>query len=307
MKPIIIEVGLNEAVGREQHPLVPSTPDEIAADILDCAAAGASIVHFHARDPDTGEQRFDATELYREAMSAVRSTGCDVHMYPTYPPFLSSGPDPAADRFHHVLELADDPAIGLRVAPLDMGSLNLAMSAEGKLLKSATTTPLEYTVYANPVPILDRMLREYDARDLVTALAVFEPGHLRTAMALLDSGLGKRAMLKFFLSGTWLHGPLPDRAGLEGYVRILDQLRGRREIEWICAPSGLSSPADVEALVQAAAELGGHVRVGAGDNPAAAGGRSNRELVEQVVRLASACGRRPATPRELVERFAPAA
>jgi hypothetical protein len=116
MKPIIIEVGLNEAVGREQHPLVPSTPDEIAADILDCAAAGASIVHFHARDPDTGEQRFDATELYREAMSAVRSTGCDVHMYPTYPPFLSSGPDPAADRFHHVLELADDPAIGLRVA-----------------------------------------------------------------------------------------------------------------------------------------------------------------------------------------------
>lgn len=307
MKPIIIEVGLNEAVEREQHPRVPSTPAEIAADILECAAAGASVIHFHARDPKTGEQRYDGTELYREAMSAVRRAGCDIHMYPTYPPYLPPGPDPAASRFGHVLALADDPSLGLRIGPLDMGTLNLAMSAAGKLTPASTALPLEHSVFANPVPILARMLREYDARGLIVTLSVFEPGHLRTTLALLDSGLGRRALLKFFLSETWLHGPLPDRSGLEYYVRMLDALRGEREIEWICAPSGLTSPAGVEALVRAAVELGGHIRVGVGDTPVAARGRPNHELVEDVVKIASEHGRPPARPRDLVERFARAA
>jgi uncharacterized protein (DUF849 family) len=303
VKPLIIEVGLNEAVGRDQHPGVPIHPREIAADIVECAAAGASIVHFHARDPATGEQRFADTELYRQAMHAVREAGCDVQMYPTYPPFLSHGPDPALERFGHVLALADDPRAALRVAPLDMGSLNLAMSAQGRLLPGASALPLEHSVYANPVPLLARMLREYDARGLVAALAIFEPGHLRTTLALLASGLGRRALLKFFLSATWLHGPLPDRAGLESYLRLLEALRDGRELEWICAPSGLSSAAQVEALLRAAIELGGHVRVGLGDNPEAARGRSNRALVERAAQLAAECGRPLESPRGLLERF----
>lgn len=304
MKPVMIEVGLNEAVERSQHPHVPITPEEIAADILACAAAGACLVHFHARDPLTGAQRLDDTELYRQAMRAVRNAGCDVQMYPTFSPFLAAVPDPGAERFAHVLALADDTSLGLRIAPLDMGSLNLAMAGEGRLLPSAMAMPLEYSIFANPVPLLARMLREYDARDLIVTLGIFEPGHLRATLALLESGLCRHSVLKFFLSGTWLHGPLPDRAGLELYLRMLEQLCGGREIEWFCAPSGLASAQEVEALLRATLELGGHVRIGIGDNPAASAGRPNRALVEQVVKLAAEYGRPPARPRDLVAHLA---
>ena len=131
MNPVIIEVGLNEATTREENSHVPITPEEIADDILACAEAGASVIHFHARDPETGDQRTCDTALYREAMRRVREAGCDILMYPTYAAFLSGQADPVQERFGHVLSLADDPDVGLRLGPLDMGSLNLVMTAGG--------------------------------------------------------------------------------------------------------------------------------------------------------------------------------
>ncbi len=304
MKPLWIEVGLNEAVERSQHALVPSTPEEIADDALECAAAGASVVHIHARDPESGEQRFADTELYRRAIQRVRRAGCAVQLVPTYPPFLPPEGDPLAFRFGHILALCGDPELGQRVAPLDLGSLNLVMVEGGQLDARATALPLAYSVYANPVPLLARVLREYDARSLIATLAIFEPGHLRTAFALRAQGLGRRTLLKFFLSATWLHGPLPDPEGLADYLRLLRALDPAGELEWFCAPSGIDDPAAVERLLRAAIAAGGHVRVGIGDTPRAARGRSNRALVEEVVRIAAEYGRMPAGPRELLAHFA---
>ena len=174
MKPVMIEVGLNENTSREENPHVPITPEEIADDIAACAEAGASIVHFHARDPQTGAQRTCDTAIYREVMLRVRKTGCDILMYPTYAPFLSGKVDPVQERFGHVLSLVDDPEIGMQIGPLDMGSLNLVMAAGGKLLPGADSMPLEFSVYQNPVPLLRRMLEHYDARG-----ADLGAGHLR--------------------------------------------------------------------------------------------------------------------------------
>lgn len=303
MQPVLIEVGLNEAVTREQNRHVPISPGEIAADILECAAAGASVIHFHARDPETGDQRCSGTELYRDAIRSVRASGCDILVYPTYEPFFSGQGDIVAERFGHVLALADDPELDLRIGPLDMGSLNFVMASGGALLAGNDLRSLEYSVYENPLPLLERMLGEYDRRDLIVSLAVFEPGHLRATLALLASGLGRHPLLKFILSDSWIHGPLADPEGLGVYVRMLERIRGQRQIEWICAPSGIDSPDAVESLLRAALELGGHVRVGVGDTPAAAGGRSNRELVERVVALASECGRAAASPKQVRQLF----
>jgi len=224
-------------------------------------------------------------------------------MYPTYAPFLSGKVDPVEERFGHVLSLADDPEIGLRIGSLDMGSLNLVMAAGGELLPGADSMPLEFSVYENPVPLLRRMLEEYDSCGLISMLAIFEPGHLRLTMIMLAAGLGRNASLKFFLSDRWLHGPLPDPEGLDVYLRLLDRLRGSRQIEWVCAPSGIESPAALEELLRHAIRRDGHVRVGVGDCPVAANGRTNSQLVTEVATIARSAGRQPASAADALRQL----
>jgi hypothetical protein len=52
MSKIWIEAALNGPWGRERQPAIPVTVDEIVADGLAAASAGAAIIHVHARLPD---------------------------------------------------------------------------------------------------------------------------------------------------------------------------------------------------------------------------------------------------------------
>lgn len=56
---------------RNQSPYVPLTPDEIAADAVACARAGASIIHLHVRD-ENGKNSME-TELFSLAVTKVRA------------------------------------------------------------------------------------------------------------------------------------------------------------------------------------------------------------------------------------------
>ncbi len=52
MKRMILEARINEYATRDETPHVRWTPDEIAEAAARCREAGASIVHFHAKEPD---------------------------------------------------------------------------------------------------------------------------------------------------------------------------------------------------------------------------------------------------------------
>ena len=56
---------------------VPRSPKEIAESAIAAAEAGASIVHCHVRDPDTGVPSRDPT-LYREVTNRIRDSKVDV-------------------------------------------------------------------------------------------------------------------------------------------------------------------------------------------------------------------------------------
>ena len=86
MDKLIIEVAMNEMTSKAQNPRVPYGPAEVAADAAECAAAGASVLHFHAREPETGEQEWTGLERYREGVRLIRECGVssDVVFYPTY-------------------------------------------------------------------------------------------------------------------------------------------------------------------------------------------------------------------------------
>src|SRR5262245_52572986 len=50
--PVVVEAAINGSRSRAEHPGVPGTPEEVAAEARRCAEAGASVVHIHARSGD---------------------------------------------------------------------------------------------------------------------------------------------------------------------------------------------------------------------------------------------------------------
>jgi 3-keto-5-aminohexanoate cleavage enzyme len=85
MKKLIIEVALNEWVSRAEHPDVPVTEAEIAAQAVECAEAGASIVHFHPRSgQDGGDFEYaEDVDFYLRTMKLIAEQS-EIIPYPTY-------------------------------------------------------------------------------------------------------------------------------------------------------------------------------------------------------------------------------
>ena len=81
MNKVWIEAAVNGPWGRERQPGIPITVEEIIADGLAAASAGAAIVHVHAYDPATGRQR-DQWETYARIIERAK---VDVIVYPTIP------------------------------------------------------------------------------------------------------------------------------------------------------------------------------------------------------------------------------
>src|SRR6185369_6920985 len=67
--------GAGDTVGRSEH--VPVTPEQIADAGIAAARAGATIVHVHVRDPQTGQGSREVA-FSREAVERIRASDVDV-------------------------------------------------------------------------------------------------------------------------------------------------------------------------------------------------------------------------------------
>ena len=70
-KLIITAAITGSRITREQTPYIPITPDEITQSALEAWRAGASIVHIHVRDTQTGLGTLDPA-LYHEVVGRIR-------------------------------------------------------------------------------------------------------------------------------------------------------------------------------------------------------------------------------------------
>src|SRR5690606_36463099 len=122
LPPLIIEVAVNGATTRDEHPRVPITQEAIVADARACAAAGASVIHVHGRTPDGG-WAFDDADAHREIFAELRCDGLLV-----YPSMSFSTGDPVA-RFRHVDALGAEGLLDW--APVDTGTVYLIRCADG--------------------------------------------------------------------------------------------------------------------------------------------------------------------------------
>ena len=71
VSPCLLMVAPNRARRVYQdHPAIPLTPEELARDVQECLAAGASAMHVHVRETD-GRHLLDAG-AYQDAISAIQ-------------------------------------------------------------------------------------------------------------------------------------------------------------------------------------------------------------------------------------------
>ncbi|ESP89092.1 BKACE family enzyme [Candidatus Halobonum tyrrellensis] len=261
-KPAVVTAALTGGIhGKEASPHLPETPAEIAADAAACEAAGASVLHLHARR-ENGERAF-STERFQAVADAVRDATDDAILQHS----TGGTAAPAALRAE---PLRTDPPP--EMASLDMGPLN-----RGRRLTSENTRDT-----------VDGLHAEMRERGIKPELEVFNDGHLNEALRIVDD-LAEPPYLTLILGPGTLTPPSP-----RNLQHLVDQLPAGAEFNTL-GFGRHQLPLTTHALL-----LGGHVRVGLEDNLYLRAGEraTNEALVERAVRVADEVGRPVATPAE---------
>ncbi|RPJ10985.1 MAG: 3-keto-5-aminohexanoate cleavage protein [Deltaproteobacteria bacterium] len=265
MEKLIITVGLTGSnITRKQTPYIPILPKEIAASGIEAWKAGASVLHVHVRDPETGLGTQN-TNLFREVITRLRGETDAILCLTT-----SGIPGrnlPTEERLQ---------ALSLRpeLVSFDAGSMNLGEN-----------------VFLNPPEFLHALAKETLARGIKPELEVFDAGMVHTCIRYMEAGVLKPPLHFQFVLGT--RGGMPATAkSLIHFSEIIPS-----GSTWSVIGIG---PGQFP-IAMIAMAMGGHVRVGLEDNLYLSKGvlaKSNAELVERAVRIANAFERDIASATE---------
>lgn len=281
---IIIEVRINEYATRAANPHVPYSPAEITTEALACAREGASIIHYHARDPVSGAPATDFA-LYADTARRIKAAS-DLIIMPTLGAWQL--PSPQA-RIAHVIEMAGDPATRPELAPIDMASSNVDVyDPQARRFKTNDT------VYVNTTATWQYFAQTMQAVGVKPMQALWNISSIRHTAALVEMGVFSQPLYcGIVLTEHWLLAGHPGT--VKGLQAFLDFLPAQQHWQWsvMCAGGNLF------AVAAAAMERGGHIAIGLGDYPyLELGAPSNAELVADIVALARAMGRDIASPSE---------
>ncbi len=293
MDKLIITAAITGGASPDSNPDLPKTPKEQVQATLDCFNAGASVVHLHARNPETGlgEQK---AQWLEQAVLPIRersdilinvSTGgsgrrCDGdHLYEKQPLESVEG------RLAVVPDLCANPLAAPDLASFNAGSPVIDIYSQSKkeyLLKF---------VMVHTFPDMVHMAETMKSCGVKPELECYDLGMINNAKVLARQGHLEEPLYFQFVLGVL--GQIP--ATPENLIHMVSSKPP--ESPWSVCAIGLDEwPMACMAII-----MGGHVRVGFEDNlylsPGVAA-KSNAQLVEKVVRLARELGREIATPEE---------
>jgi uncharacterized protein (DUF849 family) len=276
-------------------PHLPITAEQIASEAIAAAEAGASIVHLHVRDEETGEPITDL-DLFREVAERV-AAGCDAVVQPTTGGAPTMAPE---ERIRVVPELEPE------MASCNMGSINFGLY---QLVEKYDEFEYDWEagylsgtrdlIFRNTFEDLETILPVFDDHGTMPELEVYDVGHLYNAKHLLDRGLLSTPLHIQFVMG--IHGGIGASAkNLTHLVDVADDLFGDDYSFSVIGAGRNEFPLGTQGVA-----MGGNARVGLEDNLYLERGRlaeSNAELVEKMVRLTrEVTGREIATPAETRE------
>ena len=267
--------------------LVPVTPKQIAESAIEAAKAGATVVHCHVRDPQTGRFSRDVA-LYREVMERIRESDVDVIVNLT----AGMGGDleigagetpmefgPGTDLIGPLERLAHVEALLPEICTLDCGTLNFG---DGNAIY--VSTPSQLRAGAKRITELG----------VKAELEIFDTGHLWFAKQMMKEGLLDDPLFQLCLGIPW--GAPADTTTMKAMVDNLPA-----GATWAGFGIGrMQMPMAAQAVL-----LGGNVRVGLEDNLYLDRGvlASNGQLVERAVEIITRLGARVLTPAEGREKM----
>lgn len=274
-----------------QSPYLPITADEIAQASVDAAAAGASVLHLHARNPETGAP--DQTpERFAAFLPRIKQQ-CDAIINIT----TGGGLGMSIDQ-----RLAPAMWAEPEIASMNMGSMNFNIS---RIAEKVTQFKYDWErpylegtkdlIMSNTFTQIERGMTELGARGTRFEFECYDVSHLYNLAYFADRGIIKPP---FFVQGIFgiLGGIGPDPENLMFMKNTADRLFGDDYLL-----SVLAAGRHQMNFVTMGAILGTNVRVGLEDSLYAGKGQlatSNAEQVAKIVRILSELSIDIATPAE---------
>lgn len=276
-------------------PYLPVTPEQIADHSIEAAAAGASIVHLHARDPQNGKPTGDP-EIFRRFLQRIKGAS-DVIVN-----ISTGGGGPTMGVQERTLAAN---ALRPEMASLNMGSINLNISGlaeRPREWKYDWEKPfLESTkdlVFRNTFADIEWIIENIGVSGTRFEFECYDVSHLYTLRHFADRGLVKAP---FFIQTAF---GMPGAIGahpedLMHQKRTADRLFGD-DYRWSVLAAGIHQMR----IATMAALMGANVRVGLEDGLYISRGElavSNAQQVTKIRRILEELGMEIATPDEARE------
>ena len=272
-------------------PHLPITPDQIAAEAVAAAEAGAAMLHLHARDPKTGKPD-QSPHLFEQFMPRIKQATNAILNVTT------------GGGLGMPLEQRLAPAQWARpeVVSMNMGSVNFNISRAGSKVtqwQHDWEKPyLEMTkdfILSNTFVQIERAMNEMQETGARFEFECYDTGHLYNLAHFADRGIVEPP---FFVQGVFgiLGGIGAEPENVVHMKSIADRLFGRDYLFSALAAGRHQLP-----LVTLSAILGGSVRVGLEDSLYVDKGKlakSNAEQVAKIRGIVEGLGLEIATPEE---------
>jgi 3-keto-5-aminohexanoate cleavage enzyme len=291
LEKLIIQVRVNEGQMRNANPHVHYSPEEIADQVVECWRAGASVVHYHAREPTSGKPSTDA-DLYAEVVRRVKKE-CDIITFPT----LGASMLPTVDeRIAHIVKMAKDPATKPDCVPADMLTSNLDLyDRERKCFRGSGER-----VYLNTTRMLQELCQKTRAMGVKPVAMMWNIAGIRLTQAFIEMELFEEPLMcEFTVFGEGFE-QFGHPATTKGLQALMDFIPQGAKWHWMVSAIGTNPfPLHAHAIAN-----GGHVAIGLGDYPyPELGYPTNAQLVGRVVELAKSMGREVAGAAEARRTF----
>ena len=279
---IIVAAALNGNRPATAHPALPVTPASIATEAARCVAAGAAIVHVHARNA-AGEWTADRAP-WRETLRAIRAAAPDAIVSITS---LRPAGVPVTVIIDLLTGLADDAATRPDLISVNLGHLAVWERDAAGALRTMH--------YPNDFADAAALLAHCAALGIQPELGLMNLGFVSNALLLRDAGLLPArpwCLLELDDPGT-VHAGQVIASTPAHYAALRQRLTEFFPGVHPCAHGGDIAGYDV---INAGISTGDHVRVGFEDAlrlPDGSQPAGNADLVTWAAARAAAVGRAP--------------